>query len=54
MHNTLATSEYSLIDQDTHMPKPNYWAALLWTRLMVPKYTKPVWGRRAFIYLPIT
>ena len=34
MHNTLAASEYSLIDQDTHLPKPNYWAALLWARLM--------------------
>jgi len=34
MHNTLAASEYSLIDQDTHLPKPNYWAALLWTKLM--------------------
>lgn len=34
MHNTLAASEYSLIDQDTHMPKPNYWAAFLWAKLM--------------------
>jgi len=34
MHNTLAASEYSLIDQDTHLPKPNYWAALLWAELM--------------------
>lgn len=34
MHNTLAASEYSLIDQDTHLPKPDYWAALLWHNLM--------------------
>jgi len=34
MHNTLSASEYSLIDQDTHLPKPNYWAAFLWTKLM--------------------
>lgn len=34
MHNTLAASEYSLIDQKTHLPKPNYWAALLWAKLM--------------------
>ena len=34
MHNTLAASEYSLIDRDTHLPKPNYWAALLWAKLM--------------------
>jgi len=37
MHNTLAASEYSLIDQDTHMPKPNYWAAWLWAKLMGTK-----------------
>jgi heparanase len=34
MHNTLATSEYALLDQDTYEPRPNYWAALLWNRLM--------------------
>jgi hypothetical protein len=34
MHNTLAASEYSLIDQGTHVPKPNYWVALLWAKLM--------------------
>ena len=37
MHNTLIASEYSLIDQDTHLPKPNYWAALLWAKLMGTK-----------------
>jgi hypothetical protein len=34
MHNTLAASEYALLDQDTHNPRPNYWAALLWSKLM--------------------
>ncbi|MCB0688532.1 MAG: hypothetical protein KDC53_18460, partial [Saprospiraceae bacterium] len=34
MHNTLARSEYALLDHDTHNPRPNYWAALLWARLM--------------------
>jgi hypothetical protein len=33
-HNTLASSEYGLLDQNTFMPRPNYWAALLWRRLM--------------------
>jgi heparanase 1 len=33
-HNTLAASDYGLIDETTHAPRPNYWAALLWTRLM--------------------
>jgi len=34
MHNTLAVSEYALLDHDTLTPRPNYWAALLWRRLM--------------------
>jgi hypothetical protein len=33
-HNTLASSEYGLLDQHTFAPRPNYWAALLWRRLM--------------------
>jgi heparanase len=33
-HNTLASSEYGLLDQKTFEPRPNYWAALLWRRLM--------------------
>ena len=33
-HNTLAASDYSLIDDVTRLPRPNYWAALLWRRLM--------------------
>ena len=33
-HNTLAASEYGLIDQIGFQPRPNYWAALLWRRLM--------------------
>lgn len=34
MHNTLAASDYALIDEDTLEPRPNYWAALLWKRVM--------------------
>lgn len=34
IHNTLIASEYSLIDQTTLTPKPNYWAAYLWSHLM--------------------
>ncbi len=33
-HNTLASSEYGLLNQATFAPRPNYWAALLWHRLM--------------------
>jgi heparanase 1 len=34
MHNTLIGSDYGLIDQDTLVPRPNYWTAVLWHRLM--------------------
>jgi heparanase 1 len=34
MHNTLAASDYALIDQDSFNPRPNYWAAVLWKRTM--------------------
>lgn len=33
-HNTLAASDYGLIDEKSLQPRPNYWAALLWRRLM--------------------
>jgi len=33
-HNTLAASDYGLIDEKTLNPRPNYWAALLWRQLM--------------------
>jgi len=34
MHNTLAASDYGLLDENTLAPRPNYWGALLWRRLM--------------------
>jgi hypothetical protein len=34
MHNTLAASDYGLLDENTYQPRPNYWAALLWHKLM--------------------
>lgn len=34
MHNTLAASDYALIDQDTIEPRPNYWAAIMWRKTM--------------------
>ncbi len=34
MHNTLAASDYGMIDETTLVPRPNYWCALLWRRLM--------------------
>jgi len=34
MHNTLAASDYGLLEEHDFTPRPNYWAALLWRRLM--------------------
>jgi hypothetical protein len=33
-HNTLVASDYGLLDDVTLAPKPNYWGALLWRKLM--------------------
>jgi heparanase len=33
-HNTLAASDYALVDYDSMMPRPNYWAAVLWAKNM--------------------
>ena len=35
-HNTLVASDYGMLDHKTFAPKPNYWGALLWSRLMGP------------------
>ena len=35
-HNTLVASDYGMLDDKTFAPKPNYWGALLWSRLMGP------------------
>jgi hypothetical protein len=34
MHNTLAASDYGLLDEKTLTPRPHYWGALLWRQLM--------------------
>jgi heparanase 1 len=34
MHNTLAASDYGLLDEKTLQPRPNYWGAILWRQLM--------------------
>jgi heparanase 1 len=34
MHNTLVASDYGMLDDGDFAPKPNYWGALLWRRLM--------------------
>lgn len=34
IHNTLAASDYGLLDQRTFEPRPNFWGAILWRQLM--------------------
>ena len=34
MHNTLAASDYGLLDETTLRPRPNYWGAWLWRQWM--------------------
>lgn len=34
IHNTLNASDYGLLDETTYEPRPDYWAALVWHRLM--------------------
>jgi hypothetical protein len=41
MHNTLAVSDYGLIDRERMEPRPIYYAALMWRRLMGPTVLEP-------------
>jgi heparanase len=41
LHNTLASSDYGLLDEDTFEPRPAYWAMLLWKRTMGPVVLDP-------------
>ncbi len=41
MHNTLASSDYGLLEEGTYDPRPDYWAALLWKRTMGPVVLDP-------------
>jgi len=34
IHNTLSASDYALLDEHGNVPRPNYWAAVLWKRTM--------------------
>ena len=36
-HNTLASSDYGFLEHGTFDPRPNYWAVLLWNRLVGTK-----------------
>ena len=41
MQNTLASSDYGLLDEDRLNPRPNYWVALLWKRFMGTRVLDP-------------
>lgn len=41
LHNTLAASDYGLINEEDFDPRPNYWAAVLWQRLMGDRSLTP-------------
>jgi hypothetical protein len=41
IYNTLASSDYGLLAEETLEPRPNYWAALLWKRTMGTRALEP-------------
>ena len=51
MHNTLNASDYALIDESTLTPRPNYWSALLWRRLMGVKVLDPGPSSQLDVYI---
>ncbi len=51
MHNTLAASDYGLLDQNTFEPRPDYWATLLWHKLMGTTVLDPKVSAIANVYV---
>jgi hypothetical protein len=51
MHNTLAASDYGLLEEWTFDPRPNYWAAVLWHRLMGRTVLDPVLSSQAGLHV---
>jgi heparanase len=41
MHNTLDSSDYGLLNEEDYKPRPNFWAAVLWRRLMGTTVLQP-------------
>jgi hypothetical protein len=41
MHNTLDSSDYGLLDERDYKPRPNFWGAVLWRRLMGTTVLQP-------------
>jgi hypothetical protein len=51
MHNTLASSDYGLLDENTFAPRPNYWAAVLWRQLTGATVLNPGLSAPPNVYL---
>jgi heparanase 1 len=51
IHNTLVASDYGLLDENSFEPKPNFWGALLWRRLMGPTVLDAGFGNRAGMHV---
>jgi heparanase 1 len=51
MHNTLDASDYALLDEHTYEPRPNYWAALLWRKMMGTTVLDPGVSPAANVYV---
>ena len=51
IHNTLAGSDYGLLDEDSFEPKPNFWGALLWRRFMGTTVLDPGFANRAGMHV---
>ncbi|MGH9491805.1 MAG: hypothetical protein ACRD17_14920 [Terriglobales bacterium] len=51
MHNTLVGSNYGLLAEVTFRPRPDYWAALLWHRLMGTTVLDPRAAPQRNLYL---
>jgi heparanase len=45
MHNTLASSDYGLLDEGTLEPRPDYWASVLWNHTMGDGVLDPQVGK---------
>jgi hypothetical protein len=51
MHNTLDSSDYGLLDERDYEPRPNFWAAVLWRRLMGTTVLQPGTSPSPDLYL---
>ncbi len=51
MHNTLNASDYGLVGEKTYDPRPDYWAALLWHKLMGTTVLDPGASSAAHLHL---